>query len=239
MTVITSRLAFGCLMVALLCACDRSTTGSATQADTSTPPTQTTVSTTTATETEDSEFTPPQLPAYGVVPTTKRPIEPAEVTCEPEAEAANSVDATGAAPGAPTVTVSVPEGFTASAGPGPGDVAATMTGPDGMTAKVAIAPTTLDAEAAFRQYADQRTANASINSVSLLSGDLCGYSGQELIGILAEKPGQGIDYADRIVHVWTNDGDFLIAVQLEAPNDAPGFDDARSTLLEDFGIRMP
>jgi hypothetical protein len=238
MSVITSRLAIGCLMIALLCACDRSTTGSATQADTTTPATQTTVSTTTTTET-DSEFTPPPLPAYGVVPTTKRPIAPAEVTCEPETEAPNRVDATGAAPGAPTVSVSVPEGFTATAGPGPGDVAATMTGPGGMTAKVTIAPTTLDAETAFRQYADQRTAAASINSVSLVPGDLCGYSGQELIGILAEKPGQGVEYADRIVHVWTNDGDFLIAVQLEAPNDAPGFDDAQSTLLEDFGIRMP
>jgi hypothetical protein len=104
---------------------------------------------------------------------------------------------------------------------------------------VTIAPTTLDAEAAFEQYGNQRTEKASINSISLLPGDLCGYSGQELIGILAENPVDGVDYADRIIHVWTNSGDFLVAVQLQGPNGGPGLDPAKSVLLADFGIRMP
>jgi hypothetical protein len=41
------------------------------------------------------------------------------------------------------------------------------------------------------------------------------------------------------VRVWTNAGDFLIAVQLQGPNGAAGFDDAQSVLLADFGVRMP
>ena len=119
-----------------------------------------------------------------------------------------------------------------------GDVALNLTGPDGITGTVRISPTTLDPAAAFQQYADQRTADYAINSVSLLPGDLCGYSGQELMGMLADQPGQGINYVDRIAHVWTDDGDYLIALQLQAPAKTADLDAAQSVLLADFGIRM-
>ena len=98
--------------------------------------------------------------------------------------------------------------------------------------------TTLDPAAAFQQYADQRTADYEINSVSLLPGELCAYSGQELMGVLADDPAQTIDYADRIIHVWTNNGDYLIAVQLQGPAKSADLDAAKSVLLADFGIRM-
>ena len=123
--------------------------------------------------------------------------------------------------------------------PGQGDVALNLTGPDGMTGTVTIAPTTLDAAAAFQKYADDRTADYEISSVSILPGELCDYSGQDLMGTLADQPGHGIDYADRVVHVWTGDGDFLIALRLEAPNGTAGLDDAKSVMLADFGVRMP
>ena len=55
----------------------------------------------------------------------------------------------------------------------------------------------------------------------------------------ADQPGQGVDYADRIVHVWTKSGDFLIALSCEAPTEPPALDDATSMTLADFGIRMP
>ncbi len=177
------------------------------------------------------------LPAYGVQPTTTRALAAGEVTCELPAGASNTVDVTGASAGSPTVTLVVPDGFNPE--PGTGDTAMTLTGPAGMTATVTILPTTLDTQSAFQQYADQRTAGVSINSLSVLPGEVCEYSGQELMGILADRPGEEIDYADRVVHVWTGDGDYLIAVQLEAPNKTPGFDAARSALLSDLGIRMP
>ena len=49
-----------------------------------------------------------------------------------------------------------------------------------MTRTVTIAPTTLDAAPAFQQYASARTGDDVINSVSVLPGDLRGYSGQEV-----------------------------------------------------------
>ena len=106
-----------------------------------------------------------------------------------------------------------------------------------MTGTVTIAPTTLDAAAAFQKYADDRTADYEISSVSVLPGELCDYSGQELMGLLADKPGQGIDYADRVVHVWTNDGDFLIALRLEAPNGIAG--SRRRQVGDAGGLRHP
>ena len=231
-----SRLAIGCLTLALVCACDRTTSGTASDAATSSPPTATTQ--TSSAVTTESSGDVGLLPPYGVVETTKRPVAAGDVTCDPEVAPANTAEARGVAPGAPVVTVAVPEGFAPGA-PGQGDVALNLTGPDGMTGTVTIAPTTLDAAAAFQQYASARTADYEISSVSVLPGELCGYSGQELMGTLADQPGQGVDYADRIVHVWTNDGDFLIALKLEAPNGTAALDDAKATMLADFGIRMP
>ncbi|MFV8242480.1 hypothetical protein [Mycolicibacterium peregrinum] len=178
-----------------------------------------------------SEFA---VPAYGVEPTTTRVLSPGEVTCPPPP--GPTVTAGSQAPGSPTLTVAVPEGFTEVT---PHAAAVRLTGLAGMTAEITLTPTTRTARADFEQYADDRVAKHSISSVSVLPGDLCGYSGQKLTGILAEQPGKGIEYADRIVHVWTNQGAFLAVVRLEAPSETPGFDDASSAMLADFGITMP
>jgi hypothetical protein len=179
----------------------------------------------------------PDLPVYGVVETTKRPVAAGEQVCDPPGPPAQTMTATSGAPGAPTVVVAVPDGFSPGAPPS-GDVALNLTGPDGITGTVKISPTTLDAGAAFQQYADARTAGHEFNSVSILPDELCGYSGQKLMGVLAEKPGSGSDYVDRIVHVWTNNGDYLIALQLQGPAGSKGIDAAKPVLLGDFGIRM-
>lgn len=180
---------------------------------------------------------PPDLPAYGVLETTKRPLAAGEQVCDPPGPPAQTMTATTGAPGSPSVVVAVPDGFSQGA-PASGDVALNLAGPDGVAGTVKISPTPLDAGAAFQQYADARTAGHEFNSVSILSGDLCGYSGQKLRGVLAEKPGGGSDYVDRIVHVWTNNGNYLIALQLQGPAGSKGIDAAKPVLLGDFGIQM-
>lgn len=231
----------GCLTVALLAGCARSIespaagTGGSERAPTSTS--VTTSTTTAATPTSPGDMN--SLPAYGVVGTTTRPVTAGETVCEPEPAPANTLEARGAAAGSPTVIIGVPDGFSPGGRQPEGDVALNLLGPHGMTGTVTIAPTTLDAADAFQQYADDRTAHHEITTLSVLPGELCGYSGQELIGVLADQPRQGIDFADRIVHVWTDSGDFLVAVQLQAPNGDPGLDAAKAVMLSDFGIRMP
>ncbi len=185
-----------------------------------------------------SDLEAPQgLPDYGVLETAKRPVSAGETTCAPDTPPAQPVEAHSAAPGSPTVLLGLPDGFTPAADP-QGDIALNLTGPDGRTGTVTITPTTLDAAAAFRAYGDDRTKGSEISSLSVLPGDLCGYSGQELMGMLADQPGQGVEFADRVVHVWTNDGNFLIAIRLQAPKGT-SLDAAKSVLLADFGIRMP
>lgn len=174
------------------------------------------------------------LPAYGVEPTTTRALAAGEITCPPPP--GPTVTAGSQAPGSPTLTVAVPEGFTEVT---PHAAAVRLTGLAGMTAEITLTPTTRTARADFEQYADDRVAKHSISSVSVLPGDLCGYSGQKLMGVLADRPGKGTRYADRIVHVWTNGGDFLAAVRVEAPSGTPEFDQASSAMLADFGITMP
>ena len=232
--------ALAVLAVAALGACTRSADAPTaepapgTAAVTTQAAPETTTETTTETTGEDTHT----LPAYGVVETTKQAVGAGETTCEPDTPPANPVEVCSAAPGSPTVIVGVPDGFSPGAAPA-GDVALNLTGPDGVTATVSITPTTLDATAAFQEYADARTADYEINSVSLLPGELCDYSGQELMGMLADTPGQGIEYFDRVAHVWTNDGDYLVAVQVQGPTDAAALEPAKTSLLEDIGIRMP
>ncbi len=170
-------------------------------------------------------------PIDGLVPTTTRVLASGEVTCPPPA--GPTVTVRSPAPGSPTLTVAVPEGFTEVT---PHAAAVRLTGPTGMAAEITLTPTTSTARAAFEQYTDARAGDSPVNSVSALPGDLCGYSGQKLTGVLADK---GTDFADRIVHLWTNSGDFLAVVRLEAPSGTPGFDEAESQMLDDFGIAMP
>lgn len=177
-----------------------------------------------------------RLPSYGVLETSRRPVAAGETTCSPAPGAGKTAEVKAAEPGAPILTIAVPNGFTL--GPGQGDVAAKLSGPAGLTGAVLITPTTLDAADAFQKYADDRTAGYDINSVSVLPAELCEYSGQKLMGMLAAKPGHGINYVDRIAHVWTNTGDFLVALQLQGPTGAPGLDEAASVMLADFGVRI-
>jgi hypothetical protein len=194
-----------------------------TSAPTSTSPT--------TTVTDEPESSQP-----GVLETTRVPVPPEAVVCQQE-EPGETAVATVADPAAPQISVRVPSGWSST--PGPGDVGAVLSGPDGMTATVTIAATPLDATAAFARYGDDVMAKYPISTLSLLPGDFCGFSGQKLVGTWAEDPDKSIEYHDRIAHIWTNTGNYLVAVHVEAPSGTPGFDAAASILTAKFGIVIP
>jgi hypothetical protein len=194
-----------------------------TSAPTSTSPT--------TTVTDEPESSQP-----GVLETTRVPVPPNSVVCRLEEPGETAVAAV-ADPAAPQITVRVPSGWSVT--PGSGDIGATLSGPDEMAATVTIAATPLDATAAFARYGDDVMARYPISTLSLLPGELCGFSGQKLVGTWAEDPDKSIEYHDRIAHIWTNTGNYLVAVHVEAPSGTPGFDAAASILTAKFGIVIP
>jgi hypothetical protein len=176
-------------------------------------------------------------PPVGVVPTTRAPLPAQAVTCAPPVRPGILIVAKVADPQAPQVTVPVPGGFTLARGSG--DVATRMTGPDGATATVTITPTKLDAAESFRDYADHVTAKYSVSALSFLPGEMCGYSGQKLMGTLSNTSADTIQFTDRMVHVWTNAGDYLIVVHVEGPGAYTDLDAISEMLTGDFEIRIP
>ncbi len=189
---------------------------------------------TSASETPASETSTPGLadPGPGIVPTPAvgTPCVPAEMP--PVRVVAAIPD-----PAAPKATVGVPDGWTTA--PGDGDPeGARLEGPERMEAVVTIAPTTLDAETAFRDWVDMLTEGATLSTVSTLPGELCGYSGQVLMGNLADD-NQSVEYRDRLVYVGTAAQNYLIVVHAEAPAGTPGFVDAAAVITDDFEIGLP
>jgi hypothetical protein len=177
-------------------------------------------------------------PAFGVLPTTRTPVPPNTVACSQPIKPSVRMTAEVDDPQAPRITVGVPDRWSMSAGTG--DVGGRLDGPDGMQATVTIAATQLDPAAAFRKYADDLMEESAVSTVSVLPGDLCGFSGQKLMGAWSDTPQNAVDYEDRIVHIWTNSGkNYLVAVHVQAPTGTPGFDSAAALLTEDFEIVLP
>ncbi|MEZ0359107.1 hypothetical protein [Mycobacterium sp. SA01] len=182
-------------------------------------------------ETDEPESSQP-----GVLETTKVPVPPNAVVCKQDQQGQTAVAAV-ADPAAPKITIRVPPGWSVT--PGAGDVGASLSGPDDMVAKVTIEATPLEAAAAFARYGDDVMAKYPISTLSLLPGDFCGFSGQKLIGTWAQDPDESLEYHDRIAHIWTNTGNYLVAVHVEAPAGAPDFDEAASVLTDKFSIVIP
>jgi hypothetical protein len=177
-------------------------------------------------------------PAFGVLPTTRAPVAPNTVACSQSIKPSVRMTAEVDDPHAPRITVGVPDKWSMSAGTG--DVGARLDGPEGMQATVTIAATQLDPSAAFRKYADDLMGESAVSTVSVLPGELCGYSGQKLMGAWSDAPQNADEYEDRIVHIWTNSGNnYLVAVHVQAPTGTPGFDSAAALLTEDFEIVLP
>lgn len=176
--------------------------------------------------------------APGVVATTRAPIPADSVTCAQPAPPVPRTTALVPDPQAPRITVALPpDGWTAS--PGSGDVAARIEGPNGMFATVTIAQTKLDPVEAFTEYADKVMAVSAVSSVSVLPAELCDYSGQKLMGAWSDTPQQAVEFLDRIVHIWTNTNNYLVAVHVQAPTGTDGFDAAGAVLIEDFAVELP
>jgi hypothetical protein len=223
-----AALALACLLVA----CERTSDGVPVAGEQPTAATSSVPSATTQRTQEADQSAP------GVVPTTRAPVPPNTIACSQPIKPAVRMTAEVEDPHAPRITVGVPEGWSMTAGSG--DVGGRLEGPRGMWAAVTIAQTQLDPTAAFRKYADGLMEKSAVSSVSIMPGELCGYSGQKLIGAWSDTPQNAVEFEDRIAHVWTNSGNsYLVAVHVEAPTGTPGFDAASSLLTEDFEIGLP
>jgi hypothetical protein len=227
-----TRIGLALALACLLAACVRTSEGVpvAGEAGTAavTPPRSTTAA------------APPQSEPsmFGVLPTTRAPIPPDTVVCSQTIKPSVRMTAEVDDPHAPRITVGVPDRWSMTAGTG--DVGGKLDGPDGMEATVTIAATKLDPGAAFRKYTDDLMAESPVSSVSVLPAELCGYSGQKLMGAWSDTPQNAVEYSDRIAHIWTNSGpDYLVAVHVQAPTGTPGFDSAAALLTEDFEIVLP
>lgn len=222
--------------VGLGCACAKQIEGAAvagepTTSSTAQPPTSST----------SAASTPSPGSGFGVVETTRRPLEPMAQTCEPTGREPGSQQISfvqGARPDTPIVKLLAPENWKFV--PSPVDPTLNLTGPDGLSGTVTVAPTELEPTKAFDKYSDDAMAKAPIASLSVLPGELCGYSGQKLMGMWSGAGSGGpVEYRDRIAHVWTNAASYLVAIHLEGPKGAPGFAAAEDLMMRDFGIEIP
>jgi hypothetical protein len=196
----------------------------------------------TVTSSAPSVATPPtqeaDQPVPGVVPTTRAPVPPGTVACSQPIKSPVRMVAEVDDPQAPRITIGVPDGWSMTGGSG--DVGGRLEGSGGIWATVTIAQTQLDPAAAFRKYADDLMSESAVSSVSILPGELCGFSGQKLMGAWSDTPQNAVEFQDRIVHIWTNSGtSYLVAVHVQAPTGTPVFDAAADVLTEDFEIELP
>ncbi|MCK0173686.1 hypothetical protein [Mycolicibacterium sp. F2034L] len=235
----------GVAAIALLGACTQHTDGTATDVTASATGTTSAAETTSAPATTGaapatSSASPSSgMPDFGVVETTRRPLEPATWTCpEPAPPAGGSVAFLApSALDAPEIAIALPAAWTSE--PAPDGSALTLTGPDGTTGVLTVTPTDLGPAEAFETYSDDRTAGAPISSVSVLPAELCGYSGQKMLGMLSGGAGPAVEYRDRIAHVWTGGPSYLVAIRVEGPQGGEAVSAAADVILSDFGIRTP
>ena len=239
MRIRSAVLTAACLTTLVVSACGKTSEGEPVT-DKESVGTESTSSTTTTTAMSTRAMPTPEadLTEPGVVSTTRTEVPAGTVTCELVAPPGDGV-ATAAVsdPEAPRITIALPQGW--SSAPGDADVGAKLTGPEGVSATVTIAKTTLDPAAAFKKYSDDAMAASPVSSVSVLPAELCGYSGQKLLGSWADTPEQAVEFGDRVTHVWTNNGDYLVAVHVQGPSGTPGFDPFTSPIMDDFGIEIP
>ena len=210
-----------------------------TAAATSTADPSTTRTTATGTSTSPTPTGVSGPPTFGVVETTRAPLTPGAQTCASPQRAPDTQSITyvkASSPGTPEIELLVPGTWTNKIGP---DDALELTGPDGLSGRVTVLPTELGPVEAFDKDNEDAMDKAPISSQSLLPAELCGYSGQKMIGSWSGSGGEPLQYADRTAHVWTNAANYLVAIHVQGPQKAPGFDAASEVILGDFGIRIP
>ncbi|BBX98163.1 hypothetical protein MLAC_34570 [Mycobacterium lacus] len=183
---------------------------------------------------------PPSDPAEavpGIAVTLPDRIPPNALVCLPPRPGdGRAASAEVSDPGAPKITISMPDGWNSSAGTG--DTALMLIGPDGMSATVTIAATELEPGGSFLRYTANLGGSMPRLKFSVAGAQFCGYS-SELLTMTIQGPAGAIDLADRIAHIWTNSKQYLVAIHLEGPAGAAGFGAAKSRLMQDFGIVIP
>jgi hypothetical protein len=179
----------------------------------------------------------PAEPVPGIETTMPNHIPPFAVTClPPPAGGGRLTMARVSDPAAPKVMVILPDGWSSPVGTG--DTALTLTGPDGMSGAVIIADTGLEPGGTFLKYAvDMRDSRPGVK-FTVAAAQFCGYSSQQLTGTF-QSPSGTFGFADRVTHIWTNTKKYLVAIQLQGPAGAAGFDAAKSTLLQEFAVVIP
>jgi hypothetical protein len=137
---------------------------------------------------------------------------------------------------APRITITIPDGWTSE--PGQRDLALSLSGPDGMSGTVTIAATKLDPARAFSDYAATLAHSKSDFQVDTVGVKFCGYSSQKLVGTFGGPSGT-VEFSDRLTHIWTNTAQYLVAVDMEGPEDTPGFGAAKTALMQEFAVVIP
>ena len=107
-----------------------------------------------------------------------------------------------------------------------------------MTGTVTITATDARSAAAFADYVATLARSKPDFQVDTVGAKFCGYSSQKLTGTFLGPPGT-LEFADRITHIWTNTDKYLVTIHLEGPQDAPGFDAAKTALMQDFAVVIP
>lgn len=175
--------------------------------------------------------------APGVEPTLRQRIPPSAFVCFPGPGGSGiGTVAQVHDTAAPRITITLPDGWTGE--PGQRDRALTLSGPAGMRGAVTIAATRLDPGRAFSDYAAALAHSKSEFRVETRGAKFCGYSSQKLFGTFTDDTGT-VEFADRLAHIWTNTADYLVAIHVEGPKDAPGFRGAKTTLTQDFAVVIP
>jgi len=175
-----------------------------------------------------------RAPVPGIETTLPEQIPPNAFVCFPwPAGIGIGTVAQVSDPAAPRITLTVPEAWTSE--PGQADVALSLSGPDGMTGNVTITATARDPASAFADYAATLARSKADFQVDTMGVKFCGYSSQKFTGTFLGSQG-ALEFADRITHIWTNTGRYLVAVHLEGPQDAPGFGAAKAALMQDFAV---
>lgn len=174
----------------------------------------------------------------GIETTLPDHIPPSALACYPPPIGTGSATVAAVSdPVAPRITITVPDGWSSAAGTG--DTALTLTGPDGMTGTVTMSDTgILRAAAVFLRYAaDLRQSKPGVE-FTVAPAQFCAYSSQKLTGTF-EGPSGVFDFADRITDIWTNTKTYLVAIHVEGPAGATGFDAAKTALMADFAVVIP
>jgi hypothetical protein len=84
---------------------------------------------------------------------------------------------------------------------------------------------------------DEWTSEPGENEVALTLSGPDGMTG--IVTIAATNLDPAAAFADRIAHIWTNTTNYLVTIHLEGPPDAPGFDAAKTALMQDFAVVIP